>query len=247
MKKHLSVFCLMARSSFYKVLAILAAMVVAEGVLFIIAFNTASTSSGTSLERIIDNSFCSFVQLIAMLWILFTLLKAESSTRYYYTLSRLNVSYIWVIFWKILYCFLCFLLLWAVQMAEVIGFCNYYVANVDPTFIGEQSITLAFYRSEFLSDLFQPGNPLSTFTNFLYFLLLATICSSQFVERTVGGSLIWFLLYAWFFFPGPTLASLGANFFAIGLLITLLIIFILVFFYTLKHSKEGKYETEDGL
>lgn len=151
MKQHLSVLMLAIRSSFYKLLAILAAMAVAEGVLFHLALR-----ENDILEYVFDGAFTHAVFLAGFLTLCAVLLLPGSERgggRERYTLRRLGVPERTVVLWTWLGNSCCILIFWAAQLAFVLLLCKYYTMTAAPGAVNRQTIFLAFYRNNFLHAL----------------------------------------------------------------------------------------------
>lgn len=155
MKKHLSVFMLMARSTVYRVLCLLAAMVAAETGLFWFTLSRGVTGDSFSLELLIGKSRVALVfgAVFLLLTALLTSTGYDANGRQTYTLMRLSVSSRWVFFWQGVYNVICYLLLWAVQVLTVMLICRLYVSHAPEGYATGQTVFLAFYRNDFLHSL----------------------------------------------------------------------------------------------
>lgn len=156
MKKHLSVFMLMIRYSFYKVLGLLAAMAVLETGVFWFAFRKGGSQDGFGLEYVIEKSHIGVVFLIVFVIldvILISFAGYEKQETHRYTLMRLSVTRKELYYLQSIYNILCYILFWMVQVLVVIFFCFLYVQNAPAEWVTEQTIFLAFYRSQFLHSL----------------------------------------------------------------------------------------------
>jgi len=124
MKKHLSVFMFIARSSIYKVLILLILMTALSTALLSIAFSRIPEWEEPHLELVFDKSgiaicFCICYALTALcLW----LTGCEFGSKTGYTLRRLQISERSVFVWQSLYNTLCFFVLWTAQVLIVYGF-----------------------------------------------------------------------------------------------------------------------------
>ncbi len=161
MKKHLSVFGLFARSSVFKVLLILLAMGIIEIAFFHLELQNALDaheivgSGMTSLERMFARAATNVYFRVALVLISIVLclpgchFKAHTS----YTLRRLAVSEHSTFFHQAAYNTLVYLILLATQTIIAFGLSRYYVAFAPAECISNQTITLAFYRNNFLHSL----------------------------------------------------------------------------------------------
>ena len=155
MKKQVSVFMLMARSTVFKITGLLVIMAGVEIGLFSLAFQKVLAGACLTLEDFIEESHISLVLglcFLAMAAVL-CLTGCEFGSRQGYTLKRLSISIKMVFLWQSLYNTICFLLLWAAQLGIALLLCKWYVARADPALVSGQTIFLAFYRSDFLHAL----------------------------------------------------------------------------------------------
>lgn len=156
MRQHLSVLMLAARSTIYKVLALLVAMAVAEGLLFQTTLQKALAGEPLGLEQVISQSRIALVCGLGFLLLCALLSVAGSESRggkLGYTLRRLSVSERGVFLWWASYNVACFFLFWVAQLAIAMLLCRLYLSRMDPAYISGQTVFLAFYRSRFLHSL----------------------------------------------------------------------------------------------
>lgn len=150
MKKHSSVFMLMARSTIYRVLGLLIIMAVAEAGLFWLRLQQGAIDGNFSLEAMISES-----RLVLACAAIFLFVNAVLSWGSYtisdtYTAARLSVSGKMVYLWQCVYNTLCYLLFWMVQILIAVGLCRVYEAMAPAEYVSNQTVFLAFYRSRFL-------------------------------------------------------------------------------------------------
>lgn len=248
MKKHLSLFCLMARSSFYKVILLILAMALVQILSFLQNYRNMAIENIISLGQIVDNSFISISFLIALFGIIYFLARNTYSTNIYYTYFRLNISFEWVFFWKVLYSALCFLLLWMIQICLFIGFYKYYAANMGLLIPQYQNMSTAFYMSGFMYTLCPLGNAAGFLDITLLILLFSMCCASVMTnDATKSSSGFWPFWLIWCLVT-PSSSDFPPHNMFIALILSIIIVIISgIIIYQLKHSKEDKYETEDGL
>ena len=123
MRENLSVWGLLARSTVYRLLAVLLLMCAAEAALAVCLAGA-----------------------LACFLILGTALSRRGER---YTLERLRVSEWTVVLWQCLHNGLCFLILWGVQAAALYLLMLWY-SGVYPERVGSPGLLLAVYRSPFL-------------------------------------------------------------------------------------------------
>ena len=176
MKKHLSVFMLISRSTIYKVIALFVAMAALEGALFYISLDKALTrpiaensvglqglqgvqnlqaQQPVGLESLFTKSLIPWVFAVAflLLTVLLCLTGCEFGSKQGYTLGRLSISGRSIFMWQALYNTICFFLLWAVQLAVALALCKLYIAKIPTEAVSGQTVLLAFYRNSFLHSL----------------------------------------------------------------------------------------------
>lgn len=161
MKKHLSVFGLFARSSFFKVLLILLAMCAVEITFFHFELQDAleayaAVGSGMpSLERMFMRAATNVYFKVALVLISIAVClpgcKFKSNTSY--TLRRLSISESAAFFHQAAYNALIYIMLIAVHLVTVFGLSQYYLSAAPEECISNQTMFLAFYRNDFLHSL----------------------------------------------------------------------------------------------
>lgn len=164
MRKHLSVFMLYARSSLFRILLLFVLMAAAELVMFYFAAEKIVTMESISLERMFERSHISLV--LALVFVLMSLqlcsVGCEFGSRQGYTLRRLMVSERAVFAWQAAFNSIMYFILLVLQLGLALLMCSYGVEKLG-AWASNQSIYLAFYRSEFLHSLL----PLDDWTRYL--------------------------------------------------------------------------------
>lgn len=152
MKRHLSIWMLMARSTICKVLGLLLALAAADGVLF--ALTLRQDTSILGLEQVLAESHLSIVFGVCMVLLMAVLCLngCEFSAKQGYTLRRLRVSQREIFPWQAAHNAVCCFWLLAVQTLIVLALCRVYAAQ-DPDMVNSQTVFLAFYRVPFLHSL----------------------------------------------------------------------------------------------
>ena len=160
MKKHISVFGLFARSSIFKVLGILLLMCAVEATVFYFELQGAleafeATGSMISLERTFAMAATNVYFRLAL--VLVTVVLCLPGCRFKsepgYTLCRLSVSESATFLHQAAYNALVYVMLIAAQLVAVFAMACYYVAVAPAELVSNQTVTLAFYRSDFLHSL----------------------------------------------------------------------------------------------
>lgn len=164
-----------ARSTIYKILAMLILLVCAEWFMFRFSLNFALASADAglgmaALETLISRSSITWVFAVCFVVMAAFLSKTgcEYGSKQGYTLRRLSVSERNVFVWQSIYNSFCFFMLWSVQTLLAYALCKLYLAKVDPMLTSGQTIFLAFYRNNFLHSLL----PLSEVSRWIRNILL---------------------------------------------------------------------------
>lgn len=162
MRQHGSVFMLFVRSSFYKVLLLLLAMIVAEGAWFY------TTIQGLLEKRQNEGKYTVmlpeavfeearlmviFAVAVIVLTVILAYVGRSTTGHQEYTWNRLSIPPRSIFAWQAVYNCGCFLLLWFVQAVLAFGLCLYYVKTAEAGAVTHQSMFLAFYREPFLHGL----------------------------------------------------------------------------------------------
>ena len=178
MKKHSSVFMLMARSTIYRVLGLLILMAVAEAGLFWLRLQQGAIDGNFSLEAIISESRLSWACAAFFLFVNVILSWGSYTISDTYMAARLSVSGKAVYLWQCVYNTLCYLLFWMVQILIGIGLCRVYEAMAPAEFVSNQTVFLAFYRSNFLHS-FLPFEDTWVWVRNILLVVALGICSSR--------------------------------------------------------------------
>lgn len=162
MKQHGSVFMLFVRSSFYKVLLLLLAMIAAEGIWFYKTIQEMLEKNQTegnfpvmTPEVVFEEAHLMvfFAVAVLALTVILAYVGRSTSGHQEYTWNRLSITQRSIFAWQALYNCCCFLMLWFVQAALAFGLCMYYIKTADEGAVTHQSLFLAFYREPFLHGL----------------------------------------------------------------------------------------------
>ena len=145
MKQVFSIWMLLARSSVYKITAILAAMAAAEWALFGAALRRGVPEElGAGLELMLRQAGVLWVFGAAALAVtaVLALTGCSFSAKTGYTLQRLSVTERQVAGLQAVYNLLVYLILWGTQLAVAWGLCRWYLAAC-PDPLGSQTVFLA--------------------------------------------------------------------------------------------------------
>lgn len=156
MKKHISVFQLMVRCNFYRVLAVLAVMIVLQTGLFWFALNRGIGAEGFGLEYVFEKSYIELVffgVFIAMDLLLRAGSGYEVEGKHNYTMMRLSVTRKEVYYWHVVSNVLYYLLFFTVQILTIVMLGMMYTKFAPAEYITGQTLFLACYRYELLHSL----------------------------------------------------------------------------------------------
>lgn len=157
MKKYLSVFEMITRSTLYKVLITLVLMVVAQFFLFGAelkeTFSSGNDEIIIGMENIVDESY--LVVPLAIGFVLMTIILCwcgcNIGSNQGYTLRRLQIGERAVFCLQILYNCLCYVLLWASQVAVTVGISHLYVQHAAE--LTNQTVVLAYYKNSYMHSV----------------------------------------------------------------------------------------------
>ncbi len=152
MKKHLSVFTLIAHHSIYKVILLMLVMTGAEIGLFF-RFVHRNPGTGFSLALELNRTFWIFAAALLLVTLILTRSGKTFVTGGNYTVQRLSVSEKTFFYWMALYHSICYLIVWAVQLAVVFFLGQYYYTQIDGSLLNSQQLFLQFYDDNFLHSL----------------------------------------------------------------------------------------------
>ncbi len=180
MRKHLSVFMLMVRSSLYPILGLFLLMAATQGGVFWYVLNRGHVEEDFGLEYLVSRSGLDLIFGLFFFLVCFFLMRTGhgSGSKQGYTLMRLRISERWVFFWQCVYNCLMFVLFWLAECLIVLGLCQLYAHCVSESYLTSQTLFLAFYRSEFLHSLLPMEDTLVWVRNIILGLCLG-ICAAR--------------------------------------------------------------------
>lgn len=194
MKRYLSVFEMITRSSIYKVFAVLLIMAVTELAACYIALQQLLEEIQPSLEEIVDQSY--FLNFFRIAYVVVTVVLILSGmnigSMQSYTLQRLRIKEKWVFVLQSIYNILCYLLLWTVQVVVLLMVSSYYMDHETDVILGNQMVFLAFHRNDFMHSILPFQDILGWFTIF-FFLFGTGIMAASFTKRQRSGKIGWSL------------------------------------------------------
>lgn len=153
MKKYLSVFEMIARSSIYKVLLILVGMVAVEVAFF---YHTMTNPGGLNIEEYIDESYYAVIFKVAyiLITVAIVLPGMNIGSTQSNTLQRLRIKEKKIFWLQALYNIFAYILLWGTQLAVILGSAVYYQNHLpEGAACSNQTLFLAFYRNNFMHSI----------------------------------------------------------------------------------------------
>lgn len=240
MKRYISVFEMIIRSSFYKVLGILALLSVVELGSFYIAMQQPLASMQPNLEEIVDQSY--FIYMFAIAYLLMTVVLvlsgANIGSMQGYTLQRLRIKEKKVFLLQCIYNVLCYVLLWATQVGVLFVASNYYMTHKTDAILTNQTVFLAFHRNDFMHNILPMQDTLNWVL--LFVIIVCTGCfAADFTKMQRRGKVAWILIVfvatAFVAFPR------GLNEEPVILIIGMIVYFASIFLRNMFYRRE-----EDG-
>jgi len=207
MKQHGSVFMLFVRSSFYKVLLLLLAMIVTEGIWFYKTIQGMQENNQTggnfpvmTPEVVFEEAHLMviFTAAVVVLTMILMCLGRSSTGHQEYTWYRLSITPKSIFLWQTIYNCCCFLLLWFVQAVLAFGLCMFYIKTAETGAVTHQSLFLAFYREPFLHGLVPLQNIWYWVRNvFLFCSLGFSVTYSLYcARRGKFGNWLWWIVFS---------------------------------------------------
>ena len=203
LKKHLSVFMLIARSSIYKVIGLITLMLLCESALLF-----ATIEEQYYFVSHITQARTSWV--FGIIFLLITVLLSsfgwERSGKLRYTYKRLSISEKTFFFWQSLFNTICFVLLWMFQILFVIV--SFYFAKnwITEGYFNHQTLFVSFLESEFLHALV-PFNETTLWVHNILYAVSMGLCTAflPYLQRNEKPYLhhIYIVFYVLFSFSKP--------------------------------------------
>lgn len=180
MKKYVSVWMLLARSTIYKILDVSVLAAIVEFILFYRTYKKEVFSEMFQLEYVVAQSgiMWVFVVLVILTIILLGQNGYEFTGKQSYTWKRLQITEKSIFLLQVTYNVACFLMVWAIQLFVAILFGKLYLNWTTPQLISGQTLFLAFYRSNFLHTLLPLEDIVIWIRNFVVIVLWSVICAN---------------------------------------------------------------------
>lgn len=187
MKKNLTVFILIVRNSFWRILLVLLTMCLIDGLMF---FTDVDLLHGwsISLEELLKDKPFLMGFMIALLWItnILTLFGSGRVNKEFYTLKRLQLSESQIWFLQAIHHALCYLLLLIAEIAFLLFLGRYYVTTSTYQVSGPISVLQGFSTNHLLYNLIPYHNLLRWFRNLVMVVGLGITSATEPVANRRG-------------------------------------------------------------
>ena len=187
MRQHLSVFMLQARATAHWFLLLIVLMVGAEVLLMQKSLRLLEEGY-IPFETLVGEGFFAVVFVVALA--LQALLSMAISDEKGHTTLRLSVSEEALMLWHTLYHFMCYLILWGVQLLLLLLLLDLYQGRVDPSYLNHQSAMLSFYRGNFLHTILPLGHTSLYIRNIAMFAFLSLGAAFILQDRRTSQGLV---------------------------------------------------------
>ena len=153
MKRYLSVFEMITRSSIYKVLLVIAALVVADAVFLYLACMSPDFVSVE--EYVVENCYSvAFKIAYVLVTIAIVLPGMNIGSTQSYTLQRLCIKERWIFWLQAIYNFCSYVILWGAQLMMLLLNVVVFQKNLpEGAILSNQTMFLAFYRNDFMHTI----------------------------------------------------------------------------------------------
>ena len=196
MKRYLSVFEMIIRSSIYRILGVLALMIGIETVLLMIVWNQPIAKLQPSMEVWVERSWLC-IPFLAAYWFV-TYILASSGTNMGsmqgYTLQRLRIPEKKVYLLQCVYNMFCYVILWETQLVVLFAASDFYMKHKTGAILTNQTVFLAFYRNAFMHSILPLEDIFGWFTLGFY-IVMTGILTAKFARNQRNGKVTWSLIF----------------------------------------------------
>ncbi|MBQ6844341.1 MAG: hypothetical protein IJO60_06880 [Agathobacter sp.] len=195
MKRYVSVFEMIIRSSIYKVLDVFALMAAVEVIMLTIAWNQPVATLQPTLEEWIERSWIC-IPFLAAYWLL-TKVLASSGTNVGsmqgYTLQRLRIPEKKVQLLQVIYNMFCYALLWMMQVLILLVAVDFYMKHKTGVLLTNQTVFLAFYRNAFMHSIL-PLEDIFGWFILGFYIVMTGVLAASFTRNQRKGKVTWSLV-----------------------------------------------------
>lgn len=156
MKKHISVFSLIMRESIYRIFFTWLLSAGVQITVFLLALKNLKEEYIPTLTQVFDNSYITVLFFITVIAVAVLLCKTgmQFNSKTGYTLRRLLISEKAVFGWQCIYNIIILMLTWLFEVVLCFMLLKIGTNLLPEEFITNQSIYLAFYKTQFIQNLF---------------------------------------------------------------------------------------------
>ena len=195
MKRYVSVFEMIVRSSIYKVLAVLALMVIVEVIMLIFAWIQPIVTLQPNIEEWVERSRIMF-PFLAAYWLI-TKVLASSGTNVgsmqAYTLQRLRIPEKKVYLLQCIYNMFCYTLLWRIQLLILLVVAEVYMKHKTGVLLTNQTVFLAFCRNDFMHSILPLEDIFGWFT-LVFYIVMTGFLAANYARSQRNGKVVWALI-----------------------------------------------------
>lgn len=180
MKKYISVFCLIMRESFFKIFALIILSLAVQASLVFFCMPIAAGEEIPSVTAVFDMSkiHIVFYVLITALAVLLCKTGMQFRTSVGYTLKRLRIREESIFFIQCIYNFLIISIAVLLEVILCFYLASFAADNLPEKFITTQSVYLAFYKTQFIQNLFAGRDVLRIIRNIIGMLAFSCNCGA---------------------------------------------------------------------
>lgn len=200
-KSILSVWALLSRCCFYRIILVLVLMTMAECVSFYMLLQKRMYPD--SPEAMIDYSLTPMIFLAALglSFLILSLAGKRLDDRSQYTLMRLRLSKLQLFLLRLIFHILCLAVLFVVQIVVAFWMIWLYRETFSPSHSAERLLFLTFYRNPFLHCLLPMAETGKWVRNLLLLLAFGTESYSRERNRGVTQISLFIMTACWFISP----------------------------------------------
>lgn len=185
MKRYVSVFEMIVRSSIYKILLVLLWMAATEGIALFYTWNQSLAVLQPNLEEWIDQAHLSVLSFMiggVFVTLILSVSQTNIGSMVSYTLQRLRIPEKNVYVLQCIYNSLCYVLVWSVQVVICLISSVIYLYEKQGAIVTNQTVFLAFYKNKFLHRML-PMEDIFDWCMLVFFIVLMGISTATFSRR----------------------------------------------------------------
>lgn len=195
MKRYVSVFEMLVRSSIYKVLAVLALMVIVEVIMLICAWLQPIATMQPNIEEWVERSRI-MIPFLAAYWLVTKVLSSSGTntgSMQAYTLQRLRIPEKKLYLLQCIYNMFIYTLLWMTQLLLLFVATDIYMNYKTGVIITNQTVFLAFYRNAFMHSIL-PLEDIFGWSTLVFYIVMTGFLAANYARGQRNGKVIWALI-----------------------------------------------------